>query len=145
MKAYIGNVDWADEGNVFFFSIEDEERLQTMKELLKVLRDTDLIPQEVEMYWGTNEFFQFDTDDLIKFIDTAEDISEEELEVFNKFGVYGFDIYDRILTFIYEDSAPWGDILEIGKEELSKIEPLFIKLFGQKSWDDIKETFIVKD
>ncbi len=36
MKAYIDNVDWADEGNVFFYSIESEENLQLMKKLIKV-------------------------------------------------------------------------------------------------------------
>lgn len=31
MKAYIGNVDWADEGDVFFFSVESEENLKDQK------------------------------------------------------------------------------------------------------------------
>ena len=37
MKVYIGNVDWADEGDIFFFSVESEENLEAMKSLINIL------------------------------------------------------------------------------------------------------------
>lgn len=52
MKAYIGNIDWADEGDVFFFSVEEENRLQALKELLKIITKLKIAPPTVEMYWG---------------------------------------------------------------------------------------------
>lgn len=69
MKAYIGNIDWADEGDVFFFSVEEEGRLQALKELLKIVTKLKITPPTVEMYWGTNEFFRFSTEKLLRFIE----------------------------------------------------------------------------
>lgn len=138
MKAYIGNVDWADEGDVFFFSVESEGTLKLMKELIEIIAELDLLPFEVEMYWGTNEQFYFDKDDLINFIDEAEDITNDELEVLKKFGISGFNIYDRIINLIYDCINPWDRIPEISEEGLAKIKPLFVELFGQRSWDKLK-------
>lgn len=138
MKVYIGNVDWADEGDIFFFSVESERTLELMKELIEILSEFDLLPFEVEMYWGTNEQFYFDKDDLLNFIDEAEDITNDELEVLRKFGISGFNIYDRIIDLIYDRINPWDRIPEISEECLAKIKPLFIELFGQRSWDKLK-------
>lgn len=138
MKAYIGNVDWADEGDIFFFSVESERTLELMKELIEILSELDLLPLEVEMYWGTNEQFYFDKDDLLNFIDEAEDITNGELEVLGKFGISGFNIYDRIIDLIYDCINPRDKIPEISEEGLAKIKPLFVELFGQRSWDKLK-------
>lgn len=151
MKAYIGNVDWADEGDIFFFSIESEENLQLMKELIKVLKELDLFDGEVEMYWGTNEYFNFESKDFIRFIDNAEDISEGELAVFNKFNVYGFDIYERIfdelqeLVYYWEYPGRYVVPDNLTQEGLDKIKPLYIKLYGQESWDKVQQGFNEKE
>ena len=39
MKAYIGMIDWADEGNVFCYSVYEEEAFDCMYKLFKVLVD----------------------------------------------------------------------------------------------------------
>ena len=91
MKAYIGNLDWADEGDVFFCSIESEERLKKLKNLIDLYVELNLLPSSIEMYWGTNEFFDFTPEDLKQFIDDAIDISEEELAVLIKLNITGFD------------------------------------------------------
>ena len=65
MKVYIGNVDWADEGDIFFFSVESEENLEVMKSLINILVELDLFYSS-EMYWGTNESFDFGADDHLK-------------------------------------------------------------------------------
>lgn len=151
MKAYINNIDWADEGDIFFFSVESEENLQLMKELIKVLEELDLFDDEVEMYWGTNEYFNFESKDFIRFIDNAEDISEEELAVFNKFNVYGFDIYKRIfdelqeLVYYWEYPGRYVVPDNLTQEGLDKIKPLYIKLYGQKSWDNVQQGFNEKE
>lgn len=145
MKAYIGNVDWADEGDIFFFSVENEEKLQTMKELLEIYIKLNLFHEEVEIYWGTNEWFCFSGEDLLDFINKSKDISDKELEVFRKFKVKGLDIYYEILYVLKSHTLPtWyyyehkSDFPNISKEEISKIEPLFVELFGKKAWAEIK-------
>lgn len=147
MKAYINNVDWADEGDVFFFSVESEENLQLMKELIKVYEKFDLFYDEIEMYWGTNESFSFNSVDFLRFIEGAKDISKEELAVFEKFSVYGFDIYDRIFEelreLIYYWEYPGRYVVpdNLTQEGLDKIKPLYIKLYGQESWDKVQQGF----
>lgn len=147
MKAYINNVDWADEGDIFFFSLETEERLQAMKELIELYIKLNLF-EEIKMYWGTNEWFYFSGEDLLEFIDQAEDISNEELEILYKFKISGFDIYRRILIslenyiipvwYYYANKSTFPDI---SKEELYKMESLPIKLFGLERWNWIIAKF----
>lgn len=138
MKAYIGNVDWADEGDIFFFSVESEENLEAMKSLIEILVELDLF-YPLEMYWGTNEYFNFEADDLLEFINEAKDISEEELATFNKFGIYGFDIFEKMPYELYD--LIWGLDYDISQEGLDRIKPLCIKLYDQKSWEDIQKRF----
>ena len=46
MKAYIGMEDWADEGNVFCYSVYEDKGLELLHELFKVLRSLELLPKE---------------------------------------------------------------------------------------------------
>ena len=118
-----------------------------MKELIKVLEELDLFYEDIEMYWGTNEFFDFDAEDFLRFIEDAEDISEEELAVLEKFKISGFDIYGRILDelqgLIYYWEYPGRYVVPdyLTQEDLDKIQPLYIKLYGQESWDKVQQCF----
>ena len=143
MKAYIGNLDWADEGDVFFCSVESEERLKKLKDLLDLYVELDLLPPSTEMYWGTNEFFEFTPEDLKKFIDDAEDISAEECAVLEKLNVSGFDIYERI-----EDELSYGCLVSykginenMTEDGMKKIKNPYIELFSERDWKDIEEDF----
>lgn len=143
MKIYIDNIDWADEGNVFFCSIESEERLKKLRDLIDLYVELDLLPPSIEMYWGTNEFFDFTPEELKQFIDNAKDISEEECAVLNKFNVRGFDIYDRI-----EDELSYGCLISykginenMTEEDMIKIRNLYIELFSEENWKDVEEAF----
>lgn len=143
MKIFISNEDWADEGDVFFCSIESEERLKKLKDLIDLYVELDLLPSSIEMYWGTNEFFDFTPEELKQFIDNAKDISEEECAVLNKFNVRGFDIYDRI-----EDELSYGCLISykginenMTEEGMIKIRNLYIELFSEKNWKDVEEAF----
>ena len=80
MKVYIGNVDWADEGDIFFFSVESEENLEA-----------------------------------------------------------GFDIFERMSDKLHD--LIWDLDYDISQEDLDRIKPLYIKLYDQKSWEDIQKWF----
>lgn len=143
MKAYIGNLDWADEGDVFFCSIESGERLKKLRDLIDLYVELDLLPPSTEMYWGTNEFFEFTPEDLKQFIDDAEDISAEECAVLEKFDVSGFDIYGRI-----EDELSYGCLLSykginenMTEDKIKKIRNPYLELFSKKDWKDIEKAF----
>ena len=143
MKAYIGNLDWADEGDVFFCSIESEERLKKLRDLIDLYVELDLLPPSTEMYWGTNEFFDFTPEDLKQFIDDAKDISAEECAVLKKFNVSGFDIYDRI-----GDELSYGCLVSyeginknMTKDKMKKIRNPYIELFSEENWKDIERDF----
>ena len=143
MRAYIGNLDWADEGDVFFCSTESEERLKKFRDLIDLYVELDLLPPSTEMYWGTNEFFNFTPEDLKQFIDDAKDISAEECAVLEKFDVSGFDIYDRI-----EDELSYGCLVSyeginknMTKDKMKKIRNPYIELFSEKKWKDIEKAF----
>lgn len=143
MKIYIDNIDWADEGDVFFCSIESEERLKKLRDLIDLYVELDLLPPSIEMYWGTNEFFDFTPEELKQFIDNAKDISEEECAVLNKFNVRGFDIYNRI-----EDELSYGCLISykginenMTEEDMIKIRNLYIELFSEENWKDVEEAF----
>ncbi|MGM9532033.1 hypothetical protein [Intestinibacter sp.] len=145
MKAYIGNVNWADEGFIFFLSIASEEKLEALKELLSLCEELGLFPERgIEMYWGTNEFFYFNPKKLKKFIDEAVDISEEDMKVFEKFGVSGFDIYDNMGNSLGDLICGYDFTLrrytiksDLTAEDLSRIKEPYIKLFGPDEWNRI--------
>lgn len=143
MKIYIGNIDWADEGNVFFCSIESEERLKKLRDLLDLYVELDLLPSRVDMYWGTNEFFDFTPEELKQFIDDAIDLSEEELSVLIKFNVTGFDIYERI-----ENELSYGCLISykginknMTEEGMIKIKDLYLELFSEEDWKRVEKAF----
>ena len=143
MKAYIGNLDWADEGDVFFCSVESNERLKKLRDLLDLYVELNLLPSRVEMYWGTNEFFDFTPEELKQFIDDAIDISEEELAVLNKFGIAGFDIYERIEDELSDVCliSYKGINKNMTEEGMIKIKNLYIELFSEEYWKDIEKRF----
>lgn len=143
MKAYIGNLDWADEGDIFFCSIESEERLKKLRDLIDLYVELNLLPSSIEMYWGTNEFFDFTPEDLKQFIDDAKDISAEECAVLEKFNVSGFDIYDRI-----EDELSYGCLRSykginenMTEDKMKKIRNPYIELFSEENWEYIEKVF----
>ena len=146
MKAYIKSRDWADEADVFFFSVTSEDILEAMRELIEIYVELDILKGETDMYWGTNEFFSFNANDYINFIDKAVDITKKEFAVFRKFDVSGFDIYDKILDVLEEELLNYNYTTKsysipehLTQEDLNRIQPMFIKLFGQKDWNKVQK------
>ena len=143
MKIFIGNEDWADEGDIFFCSIESEERLKKLRDLIDLYVELNLLPSSIEMYWGTNECFEFTPEDLKQFIDDAKDISAEECAVLDKFHIEGFDIYERI-----EDELAFGCLVSykginknMTEDKMKKIRNLYIELFSEENWEEIEKDF----
>ena len=143
MKVYIGNLDWADEGDVFFCSIASEERLKKLRDLIDLYVELNLLPPSIEMYWGTNEFFDFTSEDLKQFIDNAKDISAEECAVLNKFHVKGFDIYERIEEELSDRCLiSFKGINEnMTENKMKKIKNPYIELFSEENWKNIEKAF----
>ena len=138
MKIFIGNKDWADEGDIFFCSIESEERLKKVRDLIDLYVELKLLPSSIEMYWGTNEFFDFTPEDLKQFIDNAKDISEEEYAVLKKFNVRGFDIYDMIESCLVSCVEANENVTE---DNMKEIRNSYIELFSEEEWKDIEKAF----
>lgn len=148
MKIYINNEDWADEGDVFFCSIRSEERLKKLRDLIDLYVELDLFPESIQIYWGTNESFDFTPEELKQFIDDAVDISEEELGVLSKFDICGFDIYYHI-----EEELREGVLFEYGfrtyglanenisRETLDRIKDPYIDLFSEEFWEYVEKAF----
>ena len=143
MKIFISNEDWVDEGDIFFCSIESEERLKKLRDLIDLYVELNLLPSSIEMYWGTNESFDFAPEDFKQFIDDAKDISEEEYAVLKKFNVSGFDIYGRI-----EDELSYGCLLSykginenMTEDKMKKIRNPYIELFSEENWEYIEKVF----
>lgn len=126
MKAYIGNINWADEGDILFFSIITERELKLIKLLLLKLIEFDLIG-DGEYYWRTNEYFEYSPEDLLNFIEKTVDISEEEQAVFTKFNISGFDIYEQIKDTICR--IIWSNRPD---PRLTLIKQPIIELFGER-------------
>lgn len=147
MKAYIKNVDWDNIGNIFFYSVENENTLKAMKDLIKIYIDLNLFNDDVKVYWGINKYFTFVPEDFIKFIDSAELITQEELQVFNKFNIYGFDIFglifDSLLELVFDNNYCDKYIIshKLSQEDLNKIKPVYIELFGQNLWNKVQSSF----
>lgn len=70
---------------------------------------------------------------------TPNGLPKEELATLNKFKISGFDIYDRMLDKIHD--LIWDLDYDISQEDLDRIKPLYIKLYDQKSWEDIQKWF----
>ena len=145
MKAYIGMIDWADEGNVFCYSVYEEEAFDCMYKLFKVLVDLEALPEIWEPYWGTNENFCFSIDEIEEFFKDVKDISEDEFEVLENLGVDGYDIFGMLEDHLRDIISPYNYHIhksvfnkELTKADLEIIKPLYIGLFSEDAWNNIE-------
>ena len=145
MKAYIGMIDWADEGNVFCYSVYEEEAFDCMYKLFKVLVDLEALPKIWEPYWGTNENFCFSIDEIEEFFKDVKDISEDEFEVLENLGVDGYDIFGMLEDHLRDIISPYNYHIhksvfnkELTKADLEIIKPLYIDLFSEEAWNSIE-------
>lgn len=112
MKIY---TDWYD--GRFFCSVITEEKLRKVKGLVeKVEKFID----EVEI----RESLSLTIEDLRQIIKDAKDISDEELEVLQKFGVKGFDIYEKLPEALIISLREWNGNRYEPKITLEELEEL---------------------
>jgi hypothetical protein len=109
--------DWADEFDYPIFSIFGEKTKRTLLLYNNYLEDEDL----AEIYFGSNESFSFNKEEIVNMIQQASVITEEEIQVFNKYMPYptAVDIVDRILELLYEKIDDTGN-----QDLLKKLEEL---------------------
>lgn len=145
MKAYIGMIDWADEGSVFCYSVYEEEAFDCMYKLFKVLVDLEALPEIWEPYWGTNENFCFSIDEIEEFFKDVKDVSEDEFKVLEELGVDGYDILGMLEDRLRDIISPYNYHIhksvfnkELTKADLEIIKPLYIGLFSEEAWNSIE-------
>lgn len=106
MKYYLVryNGNWADEFDVYFHQVMSEDEL---KEMLDTLTAVDW--EREEFYFGTNEAVDFSTYELLKWIDAAEPITEEQFKILEELD---------LLSVSFGDGLNWDSILEYANEQL---------------------------
>ena len=95
-KIICAQMDYSDEFDYPIVSVFTEE---VQKEILD---NIEKIPEENEIYFGTNEFLMVSRQTLKTMVEFARDISDEELKVLKRYSVtnFGVDIVDYILDEI---------------------------------------------
>lgn len=107
-KMFIINkiLDYADEFDYTIRSYITEKERQI---ILEFSEDLELLYEaynkfDNEYYFGTNECFEFDFDEIIDIISDAQEISQEEIKILNKYNCAYLDVFKgfkhRIETFI---------------------------------------------
>ena len=134
MKIYAG------ENN--FLSIVSEERWKKMKEIIFLLKELGILRYEgcfLWLDWDT----KYTLTETLEFLDKAKDISEDEVKVIRKFGIKGVDLYEKIgvsrkSQFI--EDYDFGDFYcHVSDEDLEKLKPLYLDLFGEEEWEKLME------
>ena len=77
-------------------------------------------------------------------LESAEDISEEELEVLIKFDIGGIDIYDRLIDWLwshifyyYDHETEQLETIQMTKTMQEAIKDDFINIFSEDDWEEI--------
>lgn len=132
MKIFVDNIDWVDEGNVFCLSYIGEDELEALKSLVEVV-DSLSDSMVLQLYWGTNENFEFDSEDILRMINSVKDITPEEEATLTKFGVYGYDILDAIIENLPDEiTNMW-----LNDEDINKLKDPFIKMYSEEDWENL--------
>lgn len=77
MKLIKGSADWADEFDCEFFAVVTDEELQSLLDCAK----SRLEEGTIEVYIGTNEWFEIEDFDDWRSNLTFKDISDEEAKI----------------------------------------------------------------
>jgi hypothetical protein len=103
MKNYIisTSVDYADEFYYPVISVFSEE----IRNILIVHKSYLTDDMFEELYFGTNEFVTFKVSEIIEYIDKAQEISQEEIEVLTKYKMLDYNrinIIEEVLESLYD-------------------------------------------
>lgn len=143
-KIFTSNEDWNDEGDIFLLSIIEDSKLESLRRIVYLLKS--YFPEDIEIYWGSNESFIFSYERIIDMLESAEDISEEELKVLIKFDLGGIDIYDRLIDWLWSHIFYYWDYetkqlktIQMTKTMQEAIKDDFINIFSEDDWEEILE------
>lgn len=107
--------NWADEFDYPILSIFNEKTRNVILLHNNFLGDDDL----EECYFGTNEYFSFEKDEVLDMIRNAEEVEGEDLKVAHRissvFKWCSFDIADVVLDRMYNNAC------DEENEEMKKI------------------------
>ena len=100
MKYYLVqfNGNYADEFDLYFHMVMSEQELEEAK---KVIGKTNWDYEE--FYFGTNEWIEVSTDDLLNWLKAAREINHEDFKVLDRLG---------LLSIGFGDGLNWDSILE---------------------------------
>ena len=106
MKKYLVqyNGNYADEFNVYFHSIMTEEQLEEAKGLIQKIGWN-----EEEFYFGTNEYIDVSSSELLRNLNEAKEITDEQLKTIQDLGID---------TISFGDGLNWNDIIECAIEQI---------------------------
>lgn len=98
---YEGN--WADEFNIYFHQIMNEEELKEAKELVGT---TDW--EEEEFYFGTNEWMDFSSPELLDALNNAIELNDDQVKALTDLQIeyicFGDDLnWDTILNRVLDE------------------------------------------
>lgn len=141
-KIFTSNEDWNDEGDIFLLSIIEDSKLESLRRIVYLLKS--YFPEDIEIHWGSNESFTFSYERIIDMLESAEDISEEKLEVLIKFDIGGIDIYDRLIDWLwshifyyYDHETEQLETIQMTKAMQEAIKDDFINIFSEDDWEEI--------
>lgn len=99
------NGNYADEFDVYFHSVMSESELKEAKSLI---RKVDWV--EEEFYFGTNEYIEVNSVDLLKVLDSAVEITPEQHQVL-------IDLDINIVSF--GDGLNWDGLLDCAYDQIN--------------------------
>lgn len=93
MKHYIVTYDgnWADEFDVYFHTVMDENELTKSKELVKEWEQ-----DWYEFGFGTNEDLEVSKEEILECLENARELTEDEYEVLSRLGLLNIGFGDRL-------------------------------------------------
>ena len=106
MKKYLVqyNGNYADEFNVYFHSVMTEEQLEEAKGLIQKIGWN-----EEEFYFGTNEYIDVSSSELLRNLNKAKEITDEQFKI----------LEDLDISHIsFGDGLNWNDIIECVIEQI---------------------------
>lgn len=78
-KLVIWDENWSDEFDIFGYEIVEEEILNLIIDILK--KNPNLLDDDTEFYFGTNEYIDLNQEDIIEILEEAKNLSDTESEI----------------------------------------------------------------
>ena len=101
---YEGN--YADEFDIYFHQVMTEDELERAKDLISKADWDD----EEEFYFGTNEWIEVDSSELLEALSSAKEITEDQYKVLSDLDLLSID---------FGDGLNWDHFIYYAEDNLS--------------------------